>query len=311
MRKLFYLSRFLTALFFPVLISFGMVSPGSAQGDAGYVGADVCKGCHEGYYESYARSIHAKKAIPGSPANKHACESCHGPGAAHVSAGGGKGTGIFPFSRKQIADEKAARCLSCHEETEHLAFWDLSMHKRAGVSCDNCHSPHSGRPENLKMSTPGLCYGCHRDINAMTNKQSHHPINEGLVRCTDCHDPHGTFSSKMIKADSVNELCYKCHADKRGPYMWEHPPVDENCLICHTPHGSNHNRLLDKKTPELCQSCHETRGHPGAPYTRFNTFNPPAGGTVSNKLVARSCLNCHTNIHGSNGPSTHGKRFVR
>ncbi|MCL4492208.1 MAG: DmsE family decaheme c-type cytochrome [Nitrospirae bacterium] len=278
-----------------------------AEGNAGYAGVTICKGCHEGHYESYASSIHAKKAIPGNPANREACESCHGPGASHVEKGGGKGTGIFTFNRKANAEEKSSRCLSCHEESQHLAFWNMSRHKSAGVSCDNCHSIHAGKDKNLKDPEPVLCYGCHRAVNFQANKQSHHPINEGKVRCSDCHDPHGAFGEKMVKADSVNELCYKCHAEKRGPFMFQHPPVDENCLICHTVHGSNHTRLLNKKTPQLCQSCHELRGHPGTPYTKFDSF----GETPSNKLVGRSCLNCHSNIHGSNGPSTHGLNFVR
>jgi hypothetical protein len=28
-------------------------------------------------------------------------------------------------------------------------------------------------------------------------------------------------------------------------------------------------------------------------------------------MVARACLNCHTNIHGSNGPATNGQKFLR
>lgn len=296
-----------------VIFSGSALSQRDTAGKAGYVGSETCRGCHEAYYESYARSVHGKKAVPGTPASSFGCESCHGPGAEHVQKGGGRGTGIFTFERGVAAEKKSAQCLSCHEDSRHLAFWNLSEHQSSGVSCDQCHSSHFGGDENLRGPEPDLCFDCHRSINFQTNKQSHHPIREGKVMCTSCHDTHGTMNPKMIKADTVNELCYKCHAEMRGPFMWEHPPVEENCLTCHTPHGSNHNRLLDKKLPQLCQSCHEWSGHPATAYTQADAFIKPPGVTVpiSNKLVGRSCLNCHTNIHGSNGPGTHGLRFVR
>jgi len=269
----------------------------SAEGDAGYVGADTCKGCHTEYYDSYAKSIHARKALPGSPANLNACESCHGSGSAHVEKGGGKGTGMFVFSRKADAKDKAAKCLACHEESRHLAFWDNGRHKSAGVSCDDCHSIHGGRDKNLKTDQPDLCFGCHKDIRMMSNRQSHHPIKEGRMNCTDCHNPHGGFGPKMVKADSVNELCFKCHAEKRGPFRFEHQPVAENCLTCHNVHGSNHRSMLVSKPPQLCQNCHGDGGHPGRPYTAQRSFKGP---DPRSQMFSRACMNCHTNIHGSN-----------
>lgn len=283
---------------------------GNAGGSDGYVGSDTCKACHSSRFESYQRSNHARKQIPGSPANQHECESCHGPGAAHVQKGGGRGTGMFAFVRKAEADQRASRCLSCHQESRAVPFWNMSRHKVNGVACDNCHSGHSGSKMNLKTREPILCLTCHRDVRAQQARQSHHPLKEGLMKCTSCHDQHGGFGPKMVKADNVNELCHRCHADKRGPFLWEHPPVEENCLTCHTPHGSNHAKLLTSKPPLLCQSCHDATRHPGTIYTSFETFRGSAA-SGKNRMFARGCLNCHTNIHGSMGPSTRGGRFVR
>ncbi len=104
----------------------------------------------------------------------------------------------------------------------------------------------------------------------------------------------------MIKADSINELCYTCHTDKRGPFLWEHSPVRENCTTCHAPHGSNHERLLVAKLPWLCQRCHVSTRHPGSLYDLRNTV---AGANPNNRAIEHSCRNCHNNIHGTNAPS--------
>ncbi|HMK42745.1 MAG TPA: DmsE family decaheme c-type cytochrome [Dissulfurispiraceae bacterium] len=276
----------------------------------GYIGAETCKGCHETQFETYSKSIHSKKAVKG-PEYKEACETCHGAGAKHVEKGGGRGVDIFDFGKKVDPKSRAAKCLSCHDETPHLANWNLSRHSAADVVCNDCHSVHSQGIKNLKMKEPELCYTCHLSIRSQANRQSHHPIKEGKITCSACHDPHGEFGSKMIKADSINELCYKCHAEKRGPYMWEHPPVEENCLNCHVPHGSNHNKLLVRKPPQLCQSCHALSGHPATPYTSFETIQGAATAS-KNRMMIRGCVNCHSNVHGSNSiQGTRGQRDIR
>jgi len=297
------------SIFFLILFLGGSLFPRGAGASDGTVGSEICKGCHEDRFNTYMMSTHSKKAIPGSPANKDGCESCHGPGAAHVEKSGEGGVGIFIFG-KRIADAKAksAKCLACHSEQKDLTFWDMAKHKNEGISCDNCHTLHSGTRKNLKAPEPDLCNFCHKDIRAQQNRTSHHPIREGKMKCTGCHEHHGGFGPKQLKGDSVNELCYQCHAEKRGPFMWPHPPVDENCLNCHVPHGSNHNKLLNSRIPQVCRNCHDVSRHPSTPYTKFETFQ---GATPANRMFARSCMNCHGEIHGSNGPSTRGKTLVR
>ena len=299
MRKFTFYFLIFSILLFALLL--GGYFQNNARGDSGYVGAEVCKGCHEAYYSKFIKSVHGKKAIPDSPANRDACESCHGPGDQHVEKGGGRGVAIFVFGRKTDPKARDSKCLGCHENTRGMPYWSLSKHKSMKVTCDNCHSIHSAVPgkDYLKAADPDLCFGCHMIIRAQTNKQSHHPILEGKIKCSSCHNPMGTATIRgMIKADSVNELCYKCHAEKRGPYAFEHPPVPENCLICHAVHGSNHTRLLIRKVPFVCQSCHTATGHPSRPYTNYQSFGGP-GQSNKNKFYARSCLNCHGNIHGS------------
>jgi DmsE family decaheme c-type cytochrome len=151
------------------------------------------------------------------------------------------------------------------------------------------------------------CFSCHKDTRAEAWKTSHHPIREGKVSCADCHNPHGTATPKMILAASVNDQCYSCHAEKRGPFLWEHPPVRESCLNCHTPHGSNHLKLQRTSVPFLCQQCHANTRHPGTLYDglRLPTLeNEPPNPLASNRLFNRACLDCHAAIHGSNHPSS-------
>jgi DmsE family decaheme c-type cytochrome len=290
--------KVLIGLVILVAYLFVLSARGNAADKAEYAGAETCKGCHEAYFGGLAKSAHGKKAVPDSPANREGCESCHGPGSEHSAKGGGKGVAIFAFDRRVDAKARSAKCLSCHEESKQLASWDMGKHKSAGVSCDSCHSIHGGGGKSSKVKDPDVCYTCHKYIRTQQNKQSHHPVKEGRIRCGSCHDVHGTFGPKMVKADSVNDLCYKCHADKRGPYAFEHPPVQENCLSCHEVHGSNHGKLLVRKVPFLCQSCHSASGHPSSPYTNLHSFTGQAA-QQKNKFYGRSCLNCHGNVHGS------------
>ncbi len=280
----------------------------AAPGD--YAGTETCLGCHANQAKLMSKSPHWKKAVPGAPINRDGCESCHGPGAAHAEAGGGKGVGgLTTFSKGEPAEKKAAVCLSCHENSPNLALWDSGVHKKQDVACSDCHTLHGPpkTPAGYGTTLAGLgyvstwqtqvCIKCHLDKKAQINRRSHHPIVEGRMSCSDCHNPHGATGPSQIKADSVNQLCYKCHAEKRGPYMWEHPPVDENCASCHSVHGSVYQKLLVEKVPNLCQDCHVV---PHSFYNRQTLFKGVSPPTQS---FGRACLNCHISIHGSNAPS--------
>jgi DmsE family decaheme c-type cytochrome len=314
MKHFFYL-----LLLFCLIVAFPVPQSGARE-VAEFVGSEVCLTCHEEQGRNMMKNPHWKKAVKLAPINARGCESCHGPGGVHAEKGGGKGVGgLIAFSKNESPEKRSNTCLRCHENGASLALWDFGVHKQKDVVCSECHSVHRKAKGVAGYGTGKAplgyfpdreyqtCGKCHLEVKAQVNRRSRHPIVEGRVTCSNCHNPHGSMAPSNIKAASVNQLCFKCHADKRGPFMWEHPPVEETCSACHTPHGSNHLRLLTEKIPNLCQACHDTTRHPGTRYSAETLFRGQriSGSPASpvNRSFARSCLNCHSNIHGSNAPS--------
>jgi DmsE family decaheme c-type cytochrome len=208
------------------------------------------------------------------------------------------------------AAQRNATCLACHQGSKRM-FWDSSTHANRDVACSNCHQVHTAHDRvRDKQTQTELCFSCHKQQRAQMHRPSHHPVPEGLMGCSDCHNPHGSAGTKQLAKDSVNETCYQCHTEKRGPFVHNHQPVTEDCTICHNPHGTIVANLLKHRPPYLCQECHSNTRHP--------TDSPrlPGGRTTSRSglgSVGRGCLNCHTNIHGSNSSedATAPGRFVR
>ena len=133
------------------------------------------------------------------------------------------------------------------------------------------------------------------------------------MACSDCHNAHGSVGPKLMKRDSVNETCYTCHMEKRGPFVHNHQPVNEDCSNCHNPHGTVTESLLKSRPPFLCNSCHTPHG-PIQPALANGTAPAVAAAgwwTPSVITQGKSCVSCHALIHGSNNPSAAGQRFFR
>jgi len=277
-----------------------------AQATSGYVGSDTCDACHTDKTGSIKGTAHAQAKNPRSPAAAHGCESCHGPGQAHVDDDA-KGH-IKKFAQITPAEVNQT-CLACHNRGDH-AGWDGSAHDRRNLSCSTCHSVHSPKSTTqqlVRTTQTELCATCHRLQVVKTERAvAHMPVREGKMTCTSCHNPHGSISNvKALKVgSSVAETCETCHAEMRGPMLWEHTPVRENCATCHDPHGSSNDRMLVVRMPMLCQRCHVATKHPSSVYD-----NNAITVNKSNRMFGRSCVNCHSNIHGSNHPS--GQFFMR
>ena len=286
------------------LLSLAQPDPGSA-----YTGSLVCKSCHPDIWANFYKNPHYRSIASGKETPENTgCESCHGPGKAHVEARGGKATIPRAFSVLP-AEQALDACLRCHSQTLSRANIRRSSHTLNGVVCTGCHSIHKFQTPKFLLARrqTDLCYGCHANVRAQFSMPFKHRVNEGFMNCTDCHNPHGAFLATWRMADrprmndqalSNEEPCLKCHSEKRVPFIYEHAVVRvDGCETCHNPHGSVNSRLLRRPVVfTLCAECHNGtgRGRQGA-----GVLSQSGSHNMSDPRY-QNCTTCHVRIHGSN-----------
>lgn len=293
-----------------------------------YAGEKACLKCHDDdRVMAIQGTPHSVTGDPRTPAATNACESCHGASAEHAASRPAKGekkvlaTVIFEGPDASPAEARSAVCLTCHQDSGRRR-WKGSAHADNDVACNTCHTVHARKdPVREKATEVDKCFTCHAQQRAESFQMSHHPMREGKVVCSDCHNVHGSAADAQLVERDVNKTCYNCHAEKRGPYAYEHAPVRENCLNCHSPHGTNQVALLIERQPFLCQTCHDNNHQryvqsgatlPGSSAYNPTTINgalalPATTGAIN--MVGRSCAECHSQVHGSNSPA--GKNLTR
>lgn len=272
---------------------------------ADFLGDAKCAECHEEKVNQFHLSGHAAYMNQaGAPLGKIGCEACHGPGALHIRD---DNPVVISYS-KNNAKEIAEACLRCHGDVMKTSHWGSTAHAKANVSCVSCHQIHPSDEVSagvhdggivkraifpaakethklLKADEATLCSSCHRSEVAKFRQNSHHPVPEGRLVCSDCHSVHPTAGAKHAHSD-MKEACVTCHVEKAGPFVFEHDPAagssGGSCKDCHEPHGSHNPSLLKGFSRGLCIQCHTDKGagHHGG----------------------KSCWNagCHVAIHGSN-----------
>ena len=285
------------------------VLPGDAlaESEAEYTskGADSCLMCHRA--EKWGvmpifESKHGSLTDGDAPFSNMQCEACHGPSAAHMKAKNKaevKTAVVFGDNTTSTAAEQNEPCLGCHAGHDNIG-WMGSAHESTDVSCVSCHSIHVASDSVLDpIGQQEKCFECHQPMRSAVLRPHGHPLRFGSMSCSDCHNVHDGNNDFLLVEDNVNDTCYTCHAEKRGPFLWEHAPASEDCSLCHQPHGSNHPASLTRRAPLLCQQCHSAVGHPAFDYTGEDIDDVGR----QNYLLSRSCMNCHSQVHGSNHPS--------
>lgn len=302
----------LLSIAFIIASALSVSMPAVAQDDAQAAeyssrGFKSCQKCHDVDAEKPVLSImktpHAVVADKHSPFGdgQKECEACHGPSEEHgknLLDGEARPAPAINFNKPLGLSDVETRnngCLGCHQGQGHVSQWQGSQHDLADVGCSDCHVLHTQDDPMLnRKKQADACFACHTNERVDANRASHHPMKEGTVTCTDCHAVHGSSGPALLTKFTVNETCYSCHGEKRGPFLWEHEPVSENCMNCHNAHGGNNMRMLKLRPPFLCQSCHLVQNH-GSHESKLSTSG--------NKLEAKGCANCHSAVHGSNHPS--------
>ncbi len=279
--------------------------------DADYIGNAACTAkchTHDALARDFRLSVHGEHVAAETGQPLVNCESCHGPGSLAVAniVDGKCDSSTFIPLEKIPAGARSLICLKCHagQSLPGLANWPGSRHATADVSCLDCHRLHKGPGQKVaRREIAALCTSCHRDTAASFNLPSHHPVPEGLMTCVDCHEPHGTLNDANLREAAPRNLCARCHADKTGPFVFEHADLNTDCQTCHDPHGSTNRQLTRWAQPFLCLQCHlghNTPRHPG--------LATPA----TKKILFGDCSGCHTRIHGSDLPGyRYDDRFTR
>ena len=270
---------------------------------------DTCLGCHveperilDIFYSPHGSGDH-----PNSPMNQRQCETCHGNNDAHLGDPDILSPEVmFTAQSSTPAKKQDAACLQCHQDNNRM-HWASDAHPRNEVRCVDCHRVHVRKdPMLVPEQELKVCASCHADVRDQMTKVSTHPISKADMGCSSCHAVHGGLTQGAINQPTLNQACYQCHADRRGPFLWEHAPVREKCTHCHVPHGSNNRNMLRARVPFLCQQCHSAADHPSTELSPDGVIRGDASNVF---LLVKGCLNCHSAVHGSNHPS--GVKLIR
>jgi tetratricopeptide (TPR) repeat protein len=117
------------------------------------------------------------------------------------------------------------------EVFEHGSFLQSRMQAK-GVSCSDCHEPHSGQ---LRAAGGKVCLQCHLAAKYETPQHHFHPVGSPGADCVACHAPATTYmvvdprhdhSFRIPRPDlsvklGVPNACNRCHEDQSAQWATE------------------------------------------------------------------------------------------
>lgn len=256
----------------------------------------ACTDCHDAM-KAVASTPHAHGLAKKGEVLSTVCESCHGDGKEHIEGGGDKSKIYKPAG---LAGANKT-CLLCHDVATDKVSRHAGVHANtATVNCLTCHSIHASEPRAphlLARKQLALCDSCHMtQVASFRNKPYAHRLGRGGMECSSCHEPHGLPGRDNLRTTRAGELpCLSCHADKRGPFVFQHGALAAgDCMTCHEPHGSSNPKQLKRAAvAQLCLECHSPigAGTLGSQPPSFHNLNSPR---------FQNCTTCHVAVHGSN-----------
>lgn len=304
----------------PALPDFGRSAPDRTAQEALQSDA-VCTKCHDETENKPILAMYQTRHGVRADGRTPTCQSCHGSSDRHVKNPDKTAERPLPdvvfgshlkVANASTPDAQNTQCLGCHAAGER-ANWPGSQHQSHDLACSSCHTVHAANDPILdKVTQPEVCESCHKTQRAQMSRISTHPVRAGEMGCSDCHSAHGSTGPSLLAKNSLNETCYMCHAEKRGPFLWEHSPSTDDCSNCHAAHGSTNANLLKQRVPWLCQDCHSADHGNGinsganladGDITTVNGILPIASRNPRAQMNARGCVNCHVTVHGSNHPA--------
>ncbi|MCF8378925.1 MAG: cytochrome c3 family protein [Bacteroidales bacterium] len=265
----------------------------------------ICTECHD-----MSMTENRVKHLPVDEGN---CANCHNP---HQSE--------FAYL---LIKEKKQLCISCHSPIQKLKEFP-NIHPPYEDDCGNCHDSHSSDEEGLLIQKmPDLCFNCHDLETTLENSSIIHKALNYKNGCSNCHSPHTSDQNKLLLMPD-KDLCLSCHNKsitdgerttsnigqflKSGNYI--HPIIElEGCSVCHNPHASENQDLLNETFPfgpyskaqvnkfELCFKCHDSQlmtEEITTSATNFRNGEKNMHFLHINGDKGRNCNICH-NIHGS------------
>lgn len=152
------------------------------------------------------------------------CGACHALRSQLTE--GNQGGSFHDQNRLQLVNQSTyfADGQSREEAFVVGSFLQSKMHHK-GVTCSNCHNPHSGK---VLVEGNGLCAQCHMPQAFDTEQHHRHESGSEGAQCVSCHMPERAFMQVDMRRDhsftiprpelslalGVPNACAQCHSDK-------------------------------------------------------------------------------------------------